>query len=354
MAYNNAHPAPAYYRHPYSTRANGYQVYGPHPPHPHPIPNPNDLALVPYDSGRAFVRGVRRGGRGGRGRGGRGGGRHQNSREIIKQNRAKRVASKSPKKVTKPSKKKKNSDNNPHGLGPSSQSLFQEMSRLEDKVEDAVARIYGADEMDESDKKFKLSKKSTSIKPEDLDLFLGGYTKFLPDLDARSSFKKSIAKFTKNPKLLCSKDINFQKIKIADNERVRNMFIKFGDWFEAERQAGQTGQKEVQLLAFESTHNKIQKAVNALIAHYNPSGIVYFIVESGEFSESMVSMFAVMNKHICIQLNGRGRKSLDEVPIDERPGVFGTRIHQIARFYRSYDGGCTVDLETKDDEIYDL
>ena len=354
MAYNNnGHHVPAYYRHPYPTRANAFPTYGPHPQHPHAIPN-HEMALVPYD--RNYARGARRGGgRGGRGgrsgRGGRGG--QGKAREIIKQNRAKRVASKSPK-AAKNAKKNRNSDNsNPHGLGPSTQiSLFQEMSRLEDKIEDAVAKVYGEDMGDE--KKFNLPKKSTSIKPIDIDLFLGGYLKFLPDLDARSSFKKSIIKFAKNPRLLCSKDIKFQKITIPENERVRNMFIKFGAWFEAEISAGRAGQKETQLLAFDKVHGKIQTAVNELIAHYNPSGIIYFIVESGEFSESMVSMFAVMNKHIVIQLNGRGRKPLDEVPADERPGVFGTRLHQIARFYRSYEGGVTVDLETKDDEVYDL
>jgi len=231
------------------------------------------------------------------------------------------------------------------------------MSNLEDRIEDAVAKVYGLEEMGDGNTKLKLASK-LKIKPEDLDIFLGAYANKLPDLDARTGFKKAIAKFTKNPKLIVSKDINFPKSKIGDNERVRNMFIKFGDWFKEELNAGKTaeaiGNNDIAFLAFSKTHKKIETAVNEIIAHYNPSGIIYFIIESGEFSESMVAMFATINKHICIQLNGRGRKSLDEVPDDERPGVFGARIGQIARFYRSYEGGETVDLETKADEVYDL
>ena len=356
MAYNNDQHFPAYpFRHAYPTRAN-FPTYGPHLP----MPNPDDLAMMPYD--RAYARGARRGGRGGfrggrgKGSGGRGGAR-KNAGEIIKNNRAKRVASKSPiKAANKSNKKNKSSNPNPNGPGPSNQTLYQSMSNLEDRIEDAVAKVYGLEEMGEGTKT-KLAK-AYNIRPEDLDLFLGAYAKILPNLDARSNFKKSIIKFTKNPKLVVSKDINFPKIKIGENERVRHMFIKFGDWFQDEVNAGKnaekTGQENIALLAFSSTHKKIETAVSEIIAHYNPSGIIYFIIESGQFSESMVSMFASMNKHICIQLNGRGRKPLEEVPEEERPGVFGTRIHQIARFYRSYEGGETADLETKADEIYDL
>ena len=160
----------------------------------------------------------------------------------------------------------------------------------------------------------------------------------------------------KNSMIIPSNSYQLPKVEIdKTTTKIRHIFIKFSThWFneaitetyrnnnvDDENQALLTEDEIFKKVKTVDIFNKIseltEEQIQIVKSHYDPSGLIYIIIASGDMVDSIIAAHCTLKKYPIIQINHEGQGEIMDIQDKvKRATRFAARVNEVARNYTNF------------------